>query len=116
MNDLSFDWNIFILFNFSFFSNIFNLSFWNVLRNILTKIFNGIVVSDSDLPWNFFYSNFLSIFCDFSGLRNSFNSGIFLIFNNFFFEGDIFDSALSLYYFFTSVDYSVNNLRLMSNS
>jgi hypothetical protein len=36
MNNLSFDWNIFILFNFSLFSNIFNLFFWDVLWNILS--------------------------------------------------------------------------------
>jgi hypothetical protein len=116
VNNLSFYWNVFILFNFSFFSNVFNLSFWDVLRNVLTKIFNGIVVGNSDFPWDFFYSNLFSIFSDFSGLRNSFNSGIFLVFDNFFFEGDIFDSAFSLDNFFTSVDYSVNNLRLMCNT
>lgn len=96
VNDLSFNWNVFILFNFSFSSNVIDLFFWDILWNILTKIFDSIVIGNGDFSWNTFDSNFFFIFDNFSFFGNSFDSRLVSVFNNFFFEWNVLNSTLSL--------------------
>lgn len=113
MDNLSFDWNVLILLNFSFLGDVFDLSFWDVLRNVLSEIFDGIVIGDGNFPRDLLDSNFFSVFGNFSSLGYSLYSAVILIFNDFLFERNVFDSALAFNHFFSSVDCSVDNLRLM---
>lgn len=115
MNDLPFNWNVFILFHLSFFGNVFDLFFWDVLGDVLSKILDSIVISDGNFPRNFFDSDFFSVFGDFSCLGNSFDSSFILVFNDFFLEGNVFDSALTLNDFLSSINNGIHNLGLLGN-
>lgn len=116
VDDLSFDWDVLVLFNFSFLGNVFDLFFWNVLRNVLSKILDGIVVGDGNFSWDFLNSDFFSVLGDLSSFGNSFNSSFILVFDDFFLEGHVFDSAFTLDDLFAGVDDSVDNLRLLSSN
>lgn len=116
VDDLSFDWDVLVLFNFSFLGNVFDLFFWNVLRNVLSKILDGIVVGDGNFSWDFLDSDFFSVLGDLSSFGNSFNSSFIFVFDDFFLEGHVFDSAFTLDDLFAGVDDSVDNLRLLSSN
>ena len=116
MDDLPFDWDVLVFFNFAFLGNVFDLFFWDVLGNVLPKILDSIVISDSNFPRNFFDSDFLSVFGDFSSLGNSLNSSFILVFDDFFLEGHVFDSAFTLNDLLSSVNNGIHNLGLLNNS
>lgn len=113
VNNLPFDWDVFVSFNFTFLGNILDFFFWDILGDVLSKIFDGIVVGDGNFSRNFFDSLFFSIFCDFSSSGYSFNSSFILVFNDLFLERNVLDSAFSLDDLFASVDGSVHNMRLI---
>lgn len=79
------------------------------MRDILSKIFNSVVVSDSDFFRDGLHLSLLSVLhlLDLSG--DSLNLGLVLVFDDLLFEGDVFDSALSLDDFLASVDCGANN-------
>ena len=109
MDDLSFDWNILILFNFSLFGNVFDLFFWDILRNVLSEIFDSIVISHGNFSRNLFDSDFISVFSDSSSFGDSLDFSLIFVFDDFLLEWNVFDSALSFNHFFCSVNNSVNN-------
>ena len=116
MNDLSLDGDVLVLFNFALLGNIFDLLFRDVLRNVLSEIFDSVVVSDSNFSRNLFDSDFFSVLSDSSSLGNSFDLGLILVLDNFLLERHIFDSAFALDDLFSSIDNSINNTRLNSRS
>lgn len=109
MYDLSFDWDILILFDFSFLGDVFDLFFWNVLWDVLSQILDGIVVSDGDLSRDLFDFHLFSVLSNFSSFWYSFDSSLFSIFDYLFLEWNVFDSALSFDNFFAGIDDSVND-------
>jgi len=113
MNNLSFNWNILIFFNFSLFSNILNLFFWNILWDILSQIFNSIIISNCNFSWYLFNSYLLSVLCYFSCFWNSLYSCIVLVLYNFLLEWNVLNSAFTFYDLFTGVYCCVYNLGLM---
>ena len=80
------------------------------MRNVLTKILNGIVVSDSDFPGDRLDLSLFSVFGLFHFFGDSFDFSLVLVFDDFLFEGDVFDSAFSLDDFFASVDGGANDI------
>lgn len=112
--EVPFDWDVFVFFNFSLFGDVFDLFFWDVLWDVLPEIFNGIVIGDCNFPWDFLNDLFLPVFGDGSFLGDSFNSSLILVFDNLFLKWNVFDSTFTLDHFFSCVDYSVHNLRLMT--
>lgn len=46
VNNLPFNWNVLEFLDFSLLGNVFNFSFGNILRNILSEIFNCVIVGD----------------------------------------------------------------------
>ena len=109
MNNLSFDWNIVISFNFSFSSYVFYSFLWNMLRNVLSKILDSIIIDFSHLSGYLFYDSLLFILSNSSGSWNSINMLLISILNDFLFKRNIFYSALSLDDFFSHIDSCVNN-------
>lgn len=116
VNDLSFNWNILILLNFSFPGNVFNSLLRDVLWDVLSQILNGIIVSFGDLSWNALDSLLFSIFSYFSGLGHSLDSDFILILDDLLLEWNVLDSALTLDHFFSSVDSCVDNLGSLSET
>lgn len=108
--DLSFNRDVFVLFNFSFLSYVLNLFFRDILRNILPQVFDGIIVSDSYFSWNFFDSSLFSVLCDFSGSWDSLDSSFLSVIDDFFLEWHIFDSAFSLDDFSTGVNNGIDDM------
>lgn len=113
MNDLPFDWNVFVFLDLSFLGNILDLSFGNVLRNILTKIFDGIVIGDGDFSGDFLNSDLLSVLGDSSSLWNSLDSGFVLVLDNLLLEWNVFNSAFTFNDLLASVDHCIHDLGLL---
>lgn len=90
--------------------NVFDSLFGDILRNVLSQILNSIVVGDSDFLRNGLNLSLLSVFNLLDLLGDSFNLGLILIFHDFLFKGNVFDSALALNNLFSSVDSSSNDL------
>lgn len=115
MDDLPFDWDVLVFFNFAFLGNVFDLFFWDVLGDVLTKILDSVVIGDGYFPRNFFDPNFFSVLGHFSSLGNSFYSSFVLVFDHLFLEWHVLNSALPLNNLLPSVHHSVHNLGLLSN-
>lgn len=116
VDDLSFNWNVLVLLDFPFSGNILNSLLGDVLRNVLSQIFNGVIVGFSNLSWNALDSLLLSIFSHSSGLWHSLHSHFILIFDDFLLEWNILNSALALDHFFPSVNSGVDNLGSLHKS
>jgi hypothetical protein len=95
--------------------DVFDSGFWDVLGNVLSQIFDCVVVSDGHFSWDGLDFSFFLVFSNFSGLGDSFHSGLILVFDHFLLEGDIFNSAFSLDDLFSGVDCGVDNLLVTSN-
>lgn len=104
MHNLSFNWNVLVPDLFLWYLNVFDSLFWDVLRDVLSEIFNGIIVSYSDLLWNVLNFSFFSIFYFFSFFGDSLDGGLILVFNDLLFKGNILNSAFSLNDFFSSIN------------
>ena len=111
MDNLSFDGQVLNAFPGSFNGLVFDDGFFDFLGNVFDLGFDSVVVSDGDFSRNLFDSDFFSVFSDSSSLWNSFDFGLILVFNDFLFERNVFNSAFTFNNFFTSVDNCVNNLR-----
>lgn len=116
VNNLSFYWDVFVFFDFSLSGYILNCFFWNILRNVLSEILDCVVVGLGHFSWNLLNSLFLTIFNNFSGSRNSLDSGLIFVFEDLSFEWHVLDSALSLDDLSTCIDGSVDNLPSSDNS
>ena len=114
VNNLSFNWEVFVFLNFSFLGDVFDSLFGNVLWDVLSEIFNGVVVSFGNFSWDGLNSLFLSVFCNSSGSLDSFDSDFILIFDDFLFEGNVLDSAFSLNDLLSSAISGVNDLRCLN--
>ena len=114
MNNLSFDWNIVISFNFSFSSYVFCSFLWNMLRNVLSKILDSIIIDFSHLSGYLFYDSLLFILSKSSGSWNSINMLLISILNDFLFKRNIFNSTFSFNNLFSHINSCVNDLRLMT--
>ncbi len=110
VDDLSLNWNVFVFLDLSFSGDVFDGLLGNVLRNVLSQVLNGVIVGLGDFSWDGFDSLFLSVFSDFSGLGDSLDSDLVLVFNDFLLEWNVFDSALTLDDLFASVNNGVNDL------
>ena len=73
VDNLSFDWDVLVLFDFPFLGNIVDLFFRNVLWDVLPKILNSIIVSDSNFSRYFLNSNFFLEFRKKVKIDNKYN-------------------------------------------
>ena len=89
--------------------NVFNLFLRDILRNVLSKILNCIVVGNGNFTRNCLNLLFFFVFNSFHLLWNSLNLCLILILKNFLFEGNILNSAFSLDNFFSSVNSCSND-------
>ena len=92
--------------------NVFNSLFWDILRNVLSEIFNSVVVSYCDFFGDSLDFSLLSVFDLLDLLGNSFNFGLILVFDDLLLEGNVFDSALSFNHFFASINGGSNDLSI----
>lgn len=113
--NIPFNGNIFVSNLFLGNLNIFDDLFRYVLRNVLSKILNGIVVSDSDFLGDGFNLALLFVFHLFDFLWDTFDLGLILVFDDLLFEGHIFDTTLTLDDFLACVDCGSNNLSSSNN-
>ncbi len=116
VDNLSLNWNVFVFFNFSLFGDVIDLLFWNVLWNVLTKVLDGIVISDGDFSRDFFYFDLLFILDNLSSFGDPFYSRFLLVLYNFLLKWNVLNSTLSFNNLLSSIDNSVDNLRGLSNS
>eukprot|EP00178_Gracilaria_changii_P004745 TRINITY_DN1774_c0_g1_i1.p3 TRINITY_DN1774_c0_g1~~TRINITY_DN1774_c0_g1_i1.p3 ORF type:complete len:132 (-),score=11.04 TRINITY_DN1774_c0_g1_i1:222-617(-) len=110
MNDLSFDRNVFVSNLFLGNLNIFYSLFRYILRNVLSQIFNSVVIGNCDLTRNSLDFSLFLVFNSFDLLGNTFNLSLVFVFNDLLFEGNILDSAFSLDDLFSSVDGGSDNV------
>jgi hypothetical protein len=115
MDNLSFNWDVFVSDVLLGNLDVINSLFRDILRNVLSKILYSIVVSDSHLFGDGLDFSFFSIFNFFDFLWYSFNLSLILIFNNLLFKGNIFNSALSFDYLFACVDSCANDMAIRNN-
>ncbi len=110
VDNLSFDWDVLISGDNTFFGNVFNRFLRNVLRNVLSQILNGVVVGDGDFTGDFFDSSFLSVLGHSSSLGDALNSSLILVLDDLLLEWHVFYSAFTLDHFLSSVHSRVYNL------
>ena len=110
VDNLSLNRNVFISDLFLGNLDIFDLLLRNILRDVLSEIFNGIVVGDSDLTRNSLDLSFLLVLNSLDLLGDSLHLGLVLVFKDLLLEWNVFDSALSLDHLFAGVDGGADNL------
>lgn len=110
VHDLSLDGDVFVSDLLLGDLDVLDSLLGDVLRNVLTKILNGIVVSDGDFSGDSLDLSLFSVFGLFHFFGDSFDFSLVLVFDDFLFEGDVFDSAFSLDDFFASVDGGANDI------
>jgi len=110
MNNLSFDWDVFISNLFFGNLNILNLFFRHVLGNILSEIFDSVIISNCNFFRNCLNFPFLFIFHFFNFFWHSLHFCLVLVFDHFLLKRNIFNSTFSFYHFFSSINCCSNNL------
>ena len=96
---LGLDWEILNSFPGSFNRFIFYDGLLDFFGDVLNLGFHCIVVGDGSLHWNSLVVDHFLILDNFSLVRDSFNSFHLVIFNVFFLEGDVFNSAFNWDFF-----------------
>lgn len=92
---LSLNWDILILYIFSFHRNVVHVTFRNNLRNITSDMLNCIVVSGNNLSWHNINTNYISVISDRSFSGNNRIPGLINVIVYFLLYRNIFDSWLS---------------------
>lgn len=113
MDNLSLNWDVLILLDLPFPGDILNGFLRDILRNVLSQILNGVIVSLGDLSWNALDPLLFSVFSHFSCLWHSLDSHFISIFYDLFLEWHILDPALTFDHFCSSVHGCVNDLRCL---
>jgi len=115
VNNLSFDWDVFISNLLLRHLNVLNSLFRDILRDVLSKILDCIIVSDSDFPWDGLHLSFLSVFNLFHFFGDSLNLSLVLVVYNLLLKRHIFNSALSLDHICSSVHIGSHQMRVSSH-
>lgn len=88
--------------------------FRDVLGNVLSEVFNSVVISDSDLLGDGLDLPLLTVFHLLDLLGDTLHLGLILVFHDLLLEGHVLDPALTLDHLLASVDSSANHLGLTS--
>lgn len=110
MRGVPFDRDVFVSNCFFGNLNVFYSLFRNILGNVLSEIFNGIVIGDSDFLGNVLNLSFLSVLDLLDLLGNSLNFGLVLVLDDLLLEGHVFDSAFTLNDILSSINGGSNNI------
>jgi hypothetical protein len=84
----------------------------DVLGNVLSEVFNSVVISDSDLLGDGLDLPLLTVLHLLDFLGDTLHFGLVLVLHDLLLEGDVLDPALTLDHLLASVDSSADHLGL----